>query len=103
MARAPSPVAGSAGVAPAPPAQIIPHLILSELLAAGLSYGEALSLPLEELLCLLECSRYRQALAALEAERARVASLISADTDAQQRELLLLSQKARLLSARFRG
>jgi hypothetical protein len=84
-----------------PPEGKVHHLTLCELLSAGLSYAEAKSITLEDALCLLECSRYRAALAALDSESARVASLISADTDAQQRELMLLEQKARMLTTRF--
>ena len=100
LARASRPRSDGGGTPPLP-GQSVLHLTLCELLSAGLSYAEAMRLPLEDALCLLECSRLRSALSALDSEAARVASLPSADSEAQQRELLLIEQKARMLTAKF--
>lgn len=68
--------------------------MLLELLRLGLSWGEARSLPAEEVLCLLAHASLRRDLSELEHEAARIASLPFADPHEQQRLLLKLKHAA---------
>jgi hypothetical protein len=85
-----------------PTGRSAPHETALELLACGLSWDALWRLGFEEARCLLHCSAHRQALAALDVESARVASLAFAEPDEQRRALIALAHRADALERRFR-
>ena len=79
-----------------------PHETLLDLLACGLDWDAACRLSFEEAQCLLHVHFHREALAALDSESARIASLAFADSEDQRRALTALSLRAKALEHRFR-
>ncbi len=79
-----------------------PHETILELLACGLEWDAARQVSFEEAQCLLSLQAHRRALAALDAESARIASLAFTDPSELGRALTGLSLRAGAMEHRFR-
>jgi hypothetical protein len=75
--------------------------MLIALLRLGLSYAEARTIGMEEMLCLLHHAQLDKQLAALDQEAARIAGLQFADPHEQQQALTAVHHGARALLDRF--